>query len=178
MIQRLYKTIYRQLGWKVVGKVPDVPKMVLIGAPHTSWHDFYMGLLFRKVINREVNFIGKKELFNPLTSWYFKSVGGIPLDRTSGQGKVEVIANLFKQRDELILAISPEGTRKSVKEWKTGFYYIALAAKVPILPMGFDYKNKTHILFDLFYPTGNVDEDIKHIRALYAGIEGKKKREE
>ncbi|PHQ30373.1 1-acyl-sn-glycerol-3-phosphate acyltransferase [Leeuwenhoekiella nanhaiensis] len=168
------KTIYRLLGWKIVGRFPkEVQKMVVIAAPHTSWHDFYMGLLFRSIIDVKVNFLGKKELFRPPFGWYFKKVGGTPLDRTPGQNKVTYIASLFKERETFRLALSPEGTRKKVTEWKTGFYFIALEAGVPILPVTMDFGQKQHHIGDLFYPTGNLEADLKTLRQFFDGVVGK-----
>ncbi|PHR89983.1 MAG: acyltransferase [Leeuwenhoekiella sp.] len=168
------KTIYRLLGWKIVGRFPkEVRKMVVIAAPHTSWHDFYMGLLFRSIIDVKVNFLGKKELFRQPFGWYFKKVGGTPLDRTPGQNKVTYIASLFKEREIFRLALSPEGTRKKVTEWKTGFYFIAFEAGVPILPVTMDFGQKQHHIGDLFYPTGNLEADLKTLRHFFDGVVGK-----
>ena len=170
----LAKTIYRSLGWKIKGRFPkEVQKMVVIAAPHTSWHDFYMALLFRNCIGVKINFLGKKELFKPPFGWYFRRVGGTPLDRTPGQNKVAYIASLFKQKETFRLALSPEGTRKKVVEWKTGFYYIALEAGVPILPITMDFGRKQHHIGELFYPTGAVEADIKKLRQFFEGVEGK-----
>ena len=106
---------------------------MIIAVPHTSWHDFYIGVLLRSVINIKANFIGKKSLFNPLTGWIFKALGGYPVIRKNNEKQVDAIARLFKDKDEFRIAIAPEGTRKKVKKWKTGFYYIAKKANVPIV---------------------------------------------
>ncbi len=137
----IYFTI---LGWNIKGDFShSVKKAIVIVAPHTSWHDFFVGLFVRKITKTTINFIAKKELFKPPFGWYFKWVGDAPLDRTSGQNKVTAIAAVFNQKKIVRLAMAPEGTRKKVETWKTGFYYIALAAKVPIIPVSFDYKTKT-----------------------------------
>lgn len=173
-MRALAKIIYKLLGWKIKGSFPkEVQKMVVIAAPHTSWHDFYMALLFRSVIDIKINFLGKKELFRPPFGWYFKRVGGTPLDRTPGQNKVSYIASLFEQKDTFRLALSPEGTRKRVEEWKTGFYYIAVEAKVPILPITMDFKRKQHHIGELFYPTGDIESDLKSLRKFFTGVIGK-----
>lgn len=162
------------MGWKIEGTFnPEIPKSVVIVVPHTSWHDFYIGAFTRRIIQVDINYIAKKELFRPPFGWYFKWMGGEPLDRTAGQNKVETIAEIFKEKERFRLAMSPEGTRKKVATWKTGFYYIALTAKVPIIPIAFDYKTKTVFIHPEFYPTGNIDSDMIQLRKLYQHVEGK-----
>lgn len=113
---------YKFLGWELKGTIdPQVKKCVIIVAPHTSWYDFLLGLLVRRILNIEINFVGKKELFNPPFGWYFKWVGGTSLDRTPNQNKVEAITRIFKSREVFRLALSPEGTRKKPKDGRQGF---------------------------------------------------------
>lgn len=162
------------MGWKVVGDMsPQIKKAVVIVVPHTSWHDFYIGAFTRKIVNLQINFIAKKELFKFPFEWYFKWMGGAPVDRKSNQNTVQQVVELFKNREEFRLAIAPEGTRKKVATWKTGFYYMAIEAKVPIIPVAFDYKLKTVKIEQPFYPTGNLDLDMKQLRAYYKNVEGK-----
>ncbi len=130
---------YKLLGWHIVGKFPKLDKCIVAVVPHTSWLDFFLGLLVRRVINQEINFIGKKSLFNPPFGWYFRWMGGAPIDRSKSSDTVTAIANIFNEKEVFRLALSPEGTRKKVEKWKTGFYYIAKAAKVPIVLVAFDY---------------------------------------
>jgi 1-acyl-sn-glycerol-3-phosphate acyltransferase len=168
---------FKLLGWKVVGNttmsMESVKKAVIIAAPHTSWWDFIQALLLRKVIGVKANFVGKKELFIWPFGYYFRSIGGAALDRTPGQNKVEAIAALFKERDEFRLALSPEGTRTKVTEWKTGFYYIAKAANVPIIMFTLDFGNKQNRISEPFYPTDDFEADIKFIKDFYKGVKGK-----
>ncbi len=165
---------YKILGWKIVGDFStDLKKFVIIAVPHTSWHDFYMGLLLRKIVGLQMNFMGKKELFTGPFGWYFRKVGGIALDRTSGQNKVEAIAKEFEKRDEMRLTLAPEGTRKKVKEWKTGFYYIAKAANVPIVMVTFDFGAKQNKISKPFYPTDDVAADFKEMYSFFKGTVGK-----
>lgn len=162
------------MGWKVVGDMsPQIKKAVVIVVPHTSWHDFYIGAFTRKIVNLQINFIAKKELFKFPFGWYFKWMGGAPVDRKSNQNTVQQVVELFKNREEFRLALAPEGTRKKVATWKTGFYYMAIEAKVPIIPVAFDYKSKTVKIEHPFYPTGNLDLDMKQLRAYYKNVEGK-----
>ena len=170
---------YKLLGWKIVGNTnfskDSIKKAVIIAVPHTSWHDFYIGILLRKVVNIRVNFIGKKELFRWPFGYYFKAIGGRPIDRTPGQNKVQNIVKLFENEQEFRLALAPEGTRKKVEEWKTGFYYIAKAAKVPIIMFSLDFKNKQNKISEPFYPTDDKEADFKFMKSFYEGVEGKVK---
>jgi len=101
-------------------------------------------------------------------------MGGAALDRTPGQNKVEAIAKVFEGKEEFRLSLAPEGTRKKVLAWKTGFYFIALKANVPIIPVAFDYSTKTVVIYDAFYPTGDIETDMPVLRKLYQGVIGKK----
>ncbi len=171
----LYKIIFfKILGWKLSGTIdPQVKKCVIIVAPHTSWYDFSLGLLVRKILDIEINFVGKKELFKPPFGWYFRWVGGAALDRTSGQNKVEAIAEIFKTKEIFRLSLSPEGTRKKVEKWRTGFYYIAQKANVPIIKVAFDYAKKEVKIAPPVYYTNTFEEDILEIEKFYEGVEGK-----
>ncbi len=178
-MQWLAKFIYfNVLGWKIVGNTNFseniIKKAVIIAVPHTSWHDFYIGILVRKVTGIKTNFVGKKELFKWPFGFYFRAVGGAPLDRTSGQNKVQAIAKLFEEKEEFRLALAPEGTRKKVEHWKTGFYYIAKEANVPIIMFTLDFKNKQNKVSEPFYPTDDVEADFKFMRSFYKGVIGKK----
>ncbi len=166
---------YKILGWNYSGDFSSdtVKKCIIIAVPHTSWHDFYIGLLIRQLEGIRISFLGKKELFVWPLGWYFKKVGGIALDRTPGQNKVEVIADLFKNREELRLTIAPEGTRKKVKEWKTGFYHIAKKANVPIIMITFDFGNKQNVISEPFYPTDDINKDFEYMYGFFKGVKGK-----
>ena len=174
----LIKLIYfKILGWKIVGNTTmskdTVKKAVIIAAPHTSWHDFFIGVFLRKIVGVKSNFVGKKELFVFPFGYFFKALGGAALDRTSGQNKVQAIAKLFNDREEFRLALAPEGTRKKVEEWKTGFYYIAKEANVPIIMFTLDFANKQNKISEPFYPTDNVEADFKFMKDFYKGVIGK-----
>ena len=168
---------FRILGWKITGNTnfskDSVKKAVIIAVPHTSWHDFLIGILLRKVVGVKTNFVAKKELFVWPFSYYFKAIGGAALDRTSGQNKVEAIAALFDNKNEFRLTLAPEGTRKKVETWRTGFYYIAKTAKVPIIMFTLDFENKQNHISEPFYPTDDSEADFKFMRAFYKGVVGK-----
>ncbi len=170
----LAKFIYfKLLGWKTVGEFPKLNKCVVAVAPHTSWLDFFLGLLIRRVINQDINFIGKKSLFNPPFGWYFRWMGGTPIDRSKSSDTVTAIANIFNKKKVFRLALSPEGTRKKVEKWKTGFYYIAKAANVPIVLVAFDYGNKQVLISEPQIPSENMNEDFKTYIAFFKGVVGK-----
>jgi len=177
-MKTLAKFIYfKLLGWKIVGNQnfskDTIKKAVIIAAPHTSWHDFFVGLYLRKITGVKTNFVGKKELFTWPFNYYFEAIGGRPIDRTSGQNKVEAIAKLFEDEDEFRLTLAPEGTRKKVTEWKTGFYYIAKAANVPIIMFTLDFKNKQNKISEPFYPTNDKEADFKAMYSFFEGVIGK-----
>lgn len=175
MKQRLYKFIfYRLLGWKLIGTVDaNIKKCVIAVIPHTCNFDFFLGLFSRGIIGIEMNFVGKKELFKFPFGWYFRSVGGAPLDRSGGKNNVDATVAIFNKREVFRLALSPEGTRKKVTELRTGFYYIALKANVPIIPVAFDYSKKEVRIGNPVYVTGNFEEDMKIILPFFKDAKGK-----
>lgn len=162
------------LRWKIVGNLSkDLKKTVVVVAPHTSWHDFYIGVFVRKIIKVPINFVAKKELFQSALGWYFKWMGGEPIDRFSKGNKVDQIVDIFNSKVEFRLAIAPEGTRKKVYTWKTGFYYIAKKANVPLTLVSFDYASKTVSISKPFYITGDYQKDIRHIKSYFNDVVGK-----
>ena len=149
------------MNWKIEGTInKSINKCVLMVLPHTSWHDFYLGLFTRGITEIEMNYIAKKELFRFPFGYYFRWMGGAPIDRGGNLNKVDSIAAVFLKNEVFRLAIAPEGTRKKVTEWKTGFYYIALKANVPIVQVAFDYGRKQVVYNEPYYPTGNIEVDI------------------
>jgi 1-acyl-sn-glycerol-3-phosphate acyltransferase len=174
----LAKLIYfKILGWTFTGNTnfskDTVKKAVIISAPHTSYSDFFIGLYLRKIIGVKTNFVGKKELFAWPFGYYFRAVGGVALDRTSGQNKVEAIAKFFEDKDEFRLTLAPEGTRKKVKDWKTGFYYIAIKANVPVIMFTMDFEHKTNNISEPYYLTGNFEKDMSYMKSFFKGVKGK-----
>lgn len=172
----LSRVIYfKILKWKLIGTIdPSIKKCVVIVAPHTSWYDFFIGILVRRILDLQINFIAKRELFNPPFGWYFRWVGGAPLDRTPNQNKVEAITRIFNKTEIFRLALSPEGTRKKTERWKTGFYFISLSAGVPIIQVAFDYGVKEVRISQPFYTTGDMEADLQKIYSFYEGVTGRK----
>ena len=161
------------LGWKIENLQPEVPKCIIAIAPHTSNFDFIIGKLAYWSIGRKAQFLMKKEWFFFPLGMIIRAMGGIPVTRSKTTSLTDSLAAEFAKHDKLQIALTPEGTRKRVTEWKRGFYYIALKANVPIVLVGLDYKRKAAIFLDIFHPTGNADEDIEKIQAYYAGIKGR-----
>jgi 1-acyl-sn-glycerol-3-phosphate acyltransferase len=162
------------MGWKIEGSIdPAIKKCVMMVMPHTSAHDFYLGIFTRGITGLEMNWVGKKELFRFPLGFYFRYMGGEPLDRTGGLNKVDSIAAIFQRKETFRLAVAPEGTRKKVDELKTGFYYIALKANVPIIPVAFDFGKKTVSLGKPLMPTGNLEDDLIILKRHFIDVLGK-----
>jgi 1-acyl-sn-glycerol-3-phosphate acyltransferase len=173
-MQKLAKIIYfKILGWKLNGEFPShLNKFVAIVVPHTSWWDFVLGLLVRKVWDEEINYIGKKSLFDSPFGWFFKWTGGAAIDRSKTNDTVNATAQIFNEREKFRLALSPEGTRKKVERWKTGFYFIAKTANVPIVLVAFDYGKKEIKISEPKFPTDDQIADFEKYHAFYDGVEG------
>lgn len=178
MCQRLAKFIYHYvLGWQIEGHYDmlqnDIKKAVIIAVPHTSWHDFYIGVLVRSILGIKINFIAKKELFIFPFGFFFKALGGSPVNRFHKENKVKAIAQLFKNKTHFKLALAPEGTRKKVNKWRTGFYYIAKEANVPIVMFTLDFKHKKNTFSKPFYPTDDTEADFKYLSSFFNNVQGK-----
>ncbi len=162
------------MRWKIEGSVDsEIKKCVFMVMPHTSWHDFYLGVFTRGILGIDINFVAKKELFDSVFGFYFRYMGGEPLDRIGGLNKVDAIAKIFERKEIFKLGISPEGTRKKVTELKSGFYYIALKANVPIIPVAFNYANKSIQFGKSIFPTSNFEHDLKILENHFLGVKGK-----
>lgn len=175
MKKQIYQWIFfRIMGWKIKGSIdPNIKKCVIMVMPHTSAHDFYLGIFTRGITQLQMNWVGKKELFRFPFGFYFRYMGGEPLDRTGGLNKVDSIASIFERKEIFRLAVAPEGTRKYVNELKTGFYYIALKANVPIIPVAFDFGKKEVNLGASLMPSGDIESDLITLKQHYIGVEGK-----
>lgn len=162
----------RLVGWRVDGTLPNIPKFVLIGAPHTSNWDFllFLGVIF--TLRADVRFMGKIELFRPPYGWFFYYCGGVPVDRKKSTGLVEQMVEACNKDDKFILTIAPEGTRHHVTEWKRGFYHIAKSAGIPIVIAVVDGRHKTVRIGQMFYSTEDMEADMKAIQGFFAGVVG------
>ena len=161
------------MGWRLEGRPPKEPKYVLIAVPHTTNWDFPITLSMAFIFDFEIFWMGKDSLFKGWKGPVMRWMGGIAIDRSSSNNVVEQTIEAFNSNDRLVVTIPPEGTRSKVDKWKTGFYYIAVGAKVPVAMGYLDYKHKVGGFKDTFYPTGDVDKDIAAMRKVYEGISGK-----
>tara|TARA_B100000963_G_C22531754_1_gene627920 strand:- start:637 stop:1182 length:546 start_codon:yes stop_codon:yes gene_type:complete len=159
--------------FKIVGEFPTNKKLVLLVFPHTSNWDFIIAIGIRTLLGEQINFVIKKEYYNFLTTNFFNSLGGRPIDRSGKMNSVEKISEMLKNNEVFRIAIAPEGTRKLVDNWKTGFYHIALKANCKILPVAFDWKKREVKIFEVFSPTKNFTNDLKFLKSLFKGIKGK-----
>ena len=175
MLRPLYLLLFKLFGWKINGHFPPgLNKYIVAVAPHTSNWDFFVGVAARSILRMQnARFLGKSSLFRPPLGWLFRSLGGYPVDRAKHSDVVEHVADIFRKEDHFILALAPEGTRKKVDKLRTGFYYIARKAGVPIIPCGFDYKKKEVVLGEPFYPSDDVQKDIDSLTSFFSKITGK-----
>ncbi|NQW27601.1 MAG: 1-acyl-sn-glycerol-3-phosphate acyltransferase [Flammeovirgaceae bacterium] len=171
-----FKCCFWAFGWKVVGRLPELKKYMITVAPHTSNWDFIVGLAAKYIIRLKAQFLGKDSLFKiPFLGAFMRSIGGHSVDRSKKSKVVEEIAALFHQNDEFVMVIAPEGTRSYQANWRTGFYYIALAAKVPIVMVGIDFAKKTVEINEPFTPCGDAIKDIEMMKNHYRTFSGKNK---
>lgn len=163
----------RLSGWRLEGKFYDLPKYVMIAAPHTSNWDFPVTLGICFAARAKIYWMGKSTLFKgplgPIMRW----LGGVPVDRSKSNNLVQQMVDVFNRSEQLVLTIPPEGTRSKVRQWKTGFYHIAVGAQVPIVLAFLDFRRKVGGFGPVFYPTGNVEQDMADIQAFYKDIVGK-----
>jgi 1-acyl-sn-glycerol-3-phosphate acyltransferase len=166
--------LLRLFGWHAIGALPDIPKGVLVVAPHTSNWDFVVMLLLAMALGIKTTWMGKHTLFRPPLGWLMRRLGGLPINRSARHNVVEQAIQSFRDRDRLILAVLPEGTRKRTTHWKSGFYHIANGARVPLI-LGFaDYKRKVGGIGPVFMPSGDIEADMAVIRDFYSGMVGKR----
>ena len=167
---------HKIIGWKMTGHFPNqLNKYIIIVAPHTSSLDFFVGMLVRSIIPeiKKAKYLGKKELFRPPFGWIFSALGGYPVDRSRHSNLVDAIVEIFNSKEEFIIALAPEGTRKYVGKLKTGFYYIAKNAGIPVIMVGFDYAKKEVKISGPFYTGEDFEEDMKFITTFFKAISGK-----
>lgn len=162
------------MGWNTRAEFPrGLKKCIIIVGPHTSWVDLIIGLGFRSVMRlRNARFLGKKELFDGPFGFFFRWLGGVPVDRFSQQNVVDQVVELIHREDEIMIALSPEGTRKKVERLRTGFYHIAKQAGIPIVMSGLDFANKKLVLSEPFVPGDDIASDFDRILSFYDPIRG------
>jgi len=173
MFKFISKIILKLWGWKIEGTIPNFKKYIIIAAPHTSNWDLILLLLFKFNTGIKVNWFGKDTIFRKPFGGLMKWLGGIPIDRKSHHKTVDKFVDEFKKHNKLIILISPEGTRSKKKKWKTGFYYIAKIACIPIVLKYLNYKEKIIGIGPTFIPTENIHTDFKYFQDFYSDKIGK-----
>lgn len=178
LLRGLSLILLKLLGWRIEGNLPDdTRKFVLIAAPHTSnWDGFYM-IMVAFVFRVNLCWMGKRSLFKPPFGFLTRFLGGIPVARSTSLGTTKQSISVINEASDIALAVPPEGARKKVSYWKTGFYYIALGAKVPIVMGYLDYGNKRTGVGPAMTPSGDLESDFEKIRVFYKPITGKYPKE-
>ena len=171
--RRLCRWIVVRAGWKLVGEFPNVPKLVFVAAPHSSWWDGVWGLLFKVALGLDASFMAKRELFFWPLGPLLRRLGAIPIERSAAHGVVPQMVQRFAASERLWLGIAAEGTRKKVRKWKSGFWHIAREAGVPVMLVYFHYPEKTIGVGPLLETTPDLDADMARIRAFYVPWQGK-----
>lgn len=176
MFKSISKWLFYDLwGWKVSGEMPSLSKYLIVFAPHTSNWDFLVGLLFRKITDGFYpRYIGKKELFVWPIGYLFRALGGYPVERSKKSNFVNTMVDIYNSNEEFITTISPEGTRKHNSKWKTGFYFIAKNAEIPIVKVGVDYPAKTIQISEPYFITKGVDDTVAEFQAHFRTFKGKR----
>lgn len=167
------RTVLRLGGWTMTGDFPDERKMVILVAPHSSAWDAVWGLAAKVALGLRIVVIGKQELFRWPLGWLLRRFGAIPVDRAKAHGVVEMVAERFAQAQTMWFILAPEGTRKRVEHWKTGFWHIACRADVPVLCAYFHYPDRTIGIGPLLRMSGNLKADMARIREIYRPWIGK-----
>jgi 1-acyl-sn-glycerol-3-phosphate acyltransferase len=170
-LQRVGRFGLRLLRWRIEGEFPDLRRFIIVVAPHTSNWDFVVGLLCDLALDLEAAFLAKNSIFvGPFGRW-LKSLGGIPVVRSASHNVVAQVAGEFERRDQLVLAVAPEGTRSKVDSWKSGYWHIARAAGVPIVPVGLDFGRRAAVIGTPHTTTASLADDEQALRAFFNGIE-------
>jgi 1-acyl-sn-glycerol-3-phosphate acyltransferase len=165
--------VLKSMGWKIEGVFPSIAKAVLIAAPHTSNWDFVVGAAAKFYLQLKISWLGKHTLFRKPFDSFFRWMGGIPVQRNGSHGVVEQSVERFAAHEQFLLALSPEGTRKKVQRWKTGFYRIAKGAGVSIIPVAFDYATKRILIGEPLHPSDSMERDFQTLQDFYSNTRGK-----
>lgn len=167
LIEWIGRTALKLMGWRIEGELPRLDKFVAIGAHHTSNWDFVIFIALKFVLRLNARWFGKHSIFRWPFGGLMRSWGGIPIQRHLSLNMVEQAIQGFRDNREFILVLSPEGTRKKVERWKTGFYHIALGAGVPIVPGALDFANRRVVIGAPFQPTGDAEADLQVLLAFF-----------
>ena len=175
MFRLFSRAVFRLIGWRVVDHRPaGLDQCIYVVAPHTSNWDFVIGVFARSIARLgHVKYLAKASLFRPPHGWIFRGLGGYPVDRTKSSNLVDQVAHYFRTVPHFSIAITPEGTRKHVQKWKTGFYHIAVKAQVPLILTSMDYGKKQVTFREPFVPSGDVERDIAWIMDHFRQFKGR-----
>lgn len=167
------RTVLRSLGWRIEGRLPAVPKFIAIVAPHTSNWDWVIGLAGILALGIQASYMIKQEVFRGPLGWFFRATHALPIDRSAPRGLVEQTVDAYRTCDQLVIGVTPEGTRKRVDRWKRGFYHIAKGAGIPIVLVSWDYRRKVFGLGPAIEPTGDEAADFAWMHRYYANFQAK-----
>ena len=168
---QFWQSVLHSHGWTVAGDVPNVPKAMVIAAPHTSNMDGWYCFMAIMSLGINISVMAKDSLFKPPFKGILKWLNVIPVKRSSPEGFIDQVVQEYQQREQIWMAMSPEGTRNSAPKWKSGFYRIAVAANIPLVIAAIDYGKQQIILKGLFHPTGNYEADLAAILEYYRGVQ-------
>jgi 1-acyl-sn-glycerol-3-phosphate acyltransferase len=154
-------------GWRFAGEIPNAPKLIFIVAPHTSNWDFVLGILAVFALDIRASFLGKHTLFRGPMGVFMRWLGGMPVVRHARQNVVDQTVGLIRSAPRVALGLSPEGTRRKLPRWRTGFYYVARGADVPIVPVALDYATRTIRFFEPHRTTPSVEADLAKLGSLF-----------
>lgn len=172
-LRRLGRTVLRLGGWRMEGRFPDVDQLVMIVAPHSSWWDGIWGMAAKLAMGLRVEVMAKRELFSPLLAPILRALGAVPIDRGNAHGVVPAMAARFRAAEKLWLVIAPEGTRRRVEHWKTGFWHIARAVDAPVVCVYFHYPERCIGVGPALQMTGDQKADMARVREFYRPFVGK-----
>jgi 1-acyl-sn-glycerol-3-phosphate acyltransferase len=167
------RSVLRLGGWRVAGEWPDLPRIVVIAAPHSSAWDAFCGIPAKEAMGVQIDFMAKAELFGGPLGWALRIFGAMPVNRSAAKGIIEQVAARMRAADRMWFVLAPEGTRRKVTQWKPGFWKIAKAADVPVFCVWFHYPEKTIGLGPLVELSGDIDADIARIREMYRPHRGR-----
>ena len=171
LFDRLLGKLYLKLtGWKLEGQVPDLPKFIVVFAPHTTNWDLPNMLAVTYAMDFRASWFGKREIFHWSCGWFFKWLGGIPIERRKSTNMVTQIVSEIKSREQIVIGIAPEGTRGKAEYWKSGFYHIAHQADIPLVLGYLDYERRAGGLGPVLYPTGDIHADMQVIADFYKDV--------
>ena len=173
LLQWFGRLVMKLLGWRFDGHLPNIPKQVVIVAPHTSNWDFIIGLMVVFALDIRAHWIGKHTIFVPPLGRMMEGLGGIPVNRALPNDLVKATTKRFAAEEKFMLGLAPEGTRGRVEKWKQGYYRIAVGAGVPIVCAALDYRMRTIRFGTTLTPSGDLNRDFAKIRDFYAGVTAK-----